>query len=479
MATMLIDGEAVPAQTGKTLEVRNPATGEVVDTIPKGSPADVDAAVAAAARAFPAWASLSGTKRAAFMHAAAVKVKAAVPEIARLLTLEQGKPLAHAVIEATRVAENLEFFAGFADKLRGDYVPLEDQNKFGLTMRRPVGVVVAITPWNFPLTLMANKICPALAAGCTVVLKPASTTPLATQKTIEIINSVGIPAGVLNTVHGPGAEIGDALVSHPKVNKIAFTGQTETGKRILKLAAENVTRVTLELGGSDAMIVCDDADIRRATAATAIGRFFNAGQACLAVKRIFLFEKIAEEFMTKFTERAQKEWKIGEQFAADTKMGPLHTEQQRTEVESQVADAVKRGAKVLAGGTRPDGPEYAKGWFYPATVLTDVPEDSRMATEEVFGPAVPLFIVNDLDEAIAKANASIYGLGSSIFTRDMAKARKAAEQLDAGYTWVNDIQVAYDQLPFGGAKQSGFGKEHGIEAIESYTEKKSVVLGSA
>ena len=227
MATMLIDGQTVAAQTGKTIEVRNPANGEVVDTIPKGSASEVDAAVEAAAKALPAWASLSGTKRAAFMHAAAIKVKAAVPEIAKLLTLEQGKPLAHAVIEATRVAENLEFFAGFADKLRGDYVPLEEQNKFGLTMRRPVGVVVAITPWNFPLTLMANKVCPALAAGCTVVLKPASTTPLATQRTIEIINSVGIPAGVLNTVHGSGAEIGDALVSHPKVNKIAFTGQTE------------------------------------------------------------------------------------------------------------------------------------------------------------------------------------------------------------------------------------------------------------
>src|SRR5438270_175773 len=358
MATMLIDGQTVKAQAGKTLEVRNPANGEVVDTIPRGSAADVDAAVEAAAKALPAWASLSGAKRAALMHQAAEKVRAAVPEIAKLLTPQQGKPLPHAVIEATRVAENLEFFAGFADKLRGNYVPLEDQNKFGLTLRRPVGVVAAITPWNFPLTLMANKVCPALAAGCTVILKPASTTPLATQRTIEIMNSVGIPAGVLNTVHGPGADIGDALVSHPKVNKIAFTGQTETGKRIMKLAADNVTRVTLELGGSDPMIVCDDADIRRATAATAIGRFFNAGQSCLAVKRVYLFEQIAEEFMAK------------------------------------IAD----------------------------------------------------------------------------------QARKAAELLEAGYTWINDIQVAYDQLPFGGTKQSGFGKEHGIEGLDGYLEKKSVVL---
>jgi succinate-semialdehyde dehydrogenase/glutarate-semialdehyde dehydrogenase len=476
MATMLIDGQTVAAQTGKTIEVRNPANGEVVDTIPKGSASEVDAAVEAAAKALPAWASLSGTKRAAFMHAAAVKVKAAVPEIAKLLTLEQGKPLAHAVIEATRVAENLEFFAGFADKLRGDYVPLEEQNKFGLTMRRPVGVVVAITPWNFPLTLMANKVCPALAAGCTVVLKPASTTPLATQRTIEIINSVGIPAGVLNTVHGSGAEIGDALVSHPKVNKIAFTGQTETGKRIMKLAADHVTRVTLELGGSDPMIVCDDADIRRATAATAIGRFFNAGQACLAVKRVYVFEQIAEEFMTKIADRARKEWPVGDGMKEGVKMGPMHTEKQRAEVESQVADAVKRGAKVLAGGKRPEGKEFENGWYMEATVLRDVPEDSRMSTEEVFGPALPIFIVKDLDEAIAKANASVYGLGSSIWTKDLAKARKAAELLEAGYTWINDIQVAYDQLPFGGTKQSGFGKEHGIEGLDGYLEKKSVVL---
>src|SRR5216684_955472 len=220
------------------------------------------------------------------------------------------------------------------------------------------GVGVAFTPWNFPLTLMANKICPALAAGCTVVLKPASTTPLATQKTIEIINSVGIPAGVLNTVHGPGAEIGDALVSHPKVNKIAFTGQTETGKRIMKLAAENVTRVTLELGGSDPMIVCDDADIRRATAATAIGRFFNAGQACLAVKRVYVFEAIAQEFMQKIADRAAKEWPVGDGLKEGVKMGPLHTERQRAEVEAQVADAVKRGAKVLAGGKRPEGKDF-------------------------------------------------------------------------------------------------------------------------
>src|SRR5258705_8225606 len=407
MAKMLINGELVGAQSGQTMQVRNPANGEVVGDIPRGDKSDVDAAVTAAAKAFAIWAATPPTKRAAMMHEAARRMREVVDEVAKLLSQEQGKPFAHAKIEAMRVAENLDYFAGLADKIRGDYIPLDDPSKFGITMRRPVGVVAAITPWNFPLTLFANKLCPALATGCTIVLKPASTTPLATQRAIEAINSPGFPPGVINVVHGSGSEIGDALVSHPKINKIAFTGQTATGKRIMPLAPKNVTRVTLELGGSDALIVADDADIRRATAAAAIGRFFNAGQACLAVKRIFLFEKIAEEFMTKFTERAQKEWKIGEQFAADTKMGPLHTEQQRAEVEAQVADAVKRGAKVLAGGKRPDGAEYAKGWFYPATVLTDVPEDSRMATEEVFGPAGPLVLVKDIDEGIAKADTSI------------------------------------------------------------------------
>src|SRR5919108_2074068 len=474
MAQMLLNGELVGSQSGKTMPVRNPANGEQVGEIPRGTAGDVDAAVSAAAKAFPGWAATPAQKRAALMHEGSRKMREVIDEVAKLLSLEQGKPFAHAKIEATRVADNLEYFAGLADKIRGDYIPLDDPAKFGITIRRPVGVVAAITPWNFPLTLFANKLCPALATGCTIVLKPASTTPLATQRAIEAISSAGFPPGVINTVHGSGSEVGDALVSHPKINKIAFTGQTATGKRIMQLAAKNVTRVTLELGGSDPMIVCDDADIRRATAAAAIDRFFNAGQACLAVKRVYVFSAVAEQFIQKIADRAAKEWPVGDGFKEGVKMGPLHTERQRAEVEAQVADAVKRGAKVLAGGKRPEGAEFERGWFMEATVLTDVPEDSRMATEEVFGPALPIFVVNDLDEAIAKANASVYGLGSSIFTKDLAKARKAAELLDAGYTWVNDVKVAHDQLPFGGTKQSGFGKEHGIEALEGYLEKKSV-----
>jgi len=477
MAQMLIDGQLADSASGKTIEVRDPATGEVVGSIPRGDARDVDAAVAAARRAFPKWASTAAQNRAQLLFKAAARVREAVPEIAKLLTLEQGKTLRESTIEAGRVAANLEYYAGLADKIRGDYVVLEDHNSFGLTIRRPVGVVAAITPWNFPLTLMANKICPALAAGCTVVLKPASTTPLATQRCVEAINGAGLPAGVLNTVHGSGAEIGDALTGHAGVNKIAFTGQTETGKNIMRLAAQHVTRITLELGGSDPCIVCDDADLEKAARGVAIGRFFNAGQACLAVKRLYVFSSVAEQFMQLIAARAQK-LKVGNGMSEGAMMGPLHTEAQRAQVEAQVADSVGRGARVLAGGKRPEGKEFDKGWFMEPTVLADVPEDSRMITEEVFGPALPVVIVRDLDEAIEKANASVYGLGSSIWTRDLAKARRAAEQIEAGYTWVNAIQVAHDELPFGGTKESGFGKEHGLEALDGYLEKKSVVLSA-
>jgi succinate-semialdehyde dehydrogenase/glutarate-semialdehyde dehydrogenase len=474
---LYIDGAFV--ETDEGLATVNPATGETLATAPLATEREVDLAVAAAARAFETWRYTPPTQRARLLWKLADLLETNKDEFAEIEVLDNGKPLWEAqLVDVALTIELLRYYAGWTTKIQGDVLPNSIPGMLTISKREPVGVVAAITPWNFPLTLMANKICPALATGCTVVLKPASTTPLATQRAVEIINSAGLPPGVLNIVHGSGAEIGDALVSHPKVNKIAFTGQTETGKRIMKLAADHVTRITLELGGSDPMIVCDDADIRRASAATAIGRFFNAGQACLAVKRVYVFASVAEEFMAKIADRAKKEWKVGDGLTEGTKMGPLHTEHQRAEVEAQVADAVKKGAKVLAGGTRPEGKEFERGWFMEATVLTEVPDDSRMLTEEVFGPALPIVIVNDLDEAIAKANSSVYGLGSSIWTKDLAKARKAVEQIQAGYTWVNDIQVAYDQLPFGGAKQSGFGKEHGLEALDGYLEKKSVVLSA-
>jgi succinate-semialdehyde dehydrogenase/glutarate-semialdehyde dehydrogenase len=325
---------------------------------------------------------------------------------------------------------------------------------------------------------MGNKIGPALLAGNTVVVKPASTTPLTAIRVVALFAEAGLPRGVMSIVSGPGSVVGEALLKHPKVRKIGFTGATDTGRRVMAAAAEQIKRVTLELGGSDPMIVCDDADLDPAVSAAMVGRFFNCGQACLAVKRLYLFGQIFEPFVAKLVERAKK-LKVGNGLHAETRMGPLHTDAQRREVEEQVQDALARGAKILAGGARPEGPEFAKGFFYLPTLLVDVPDEARIATEECFGPALPIFRVRSLDEAIQRANSSIYGLGSSIWTRDLGKANRAAERIEAGYTWINSAQIIYDELPFGGVKQSGMGKEHGSEAIDYYMETKAVVVATA
>jgi succinate-semialdehyde dehydrogenase/glutarate-semialdehyde dehydrogenase len=380
-------------------------------------------------------------------------------------------------IEATRFAENIEIYAGLikGGALAGKHVALPAHNAMGLVVRRPIGVVGAIIPWNFPLTLLANKIAPALAVGNTVVAKPASTTPLATLRLAELMLEGGLPPGVLNIVTGPGGVVGDEIIRDPRVRKIGFTGETGTGKQVAKTAADELKHVTLELGGSDAAIVCADADLDLAAKNIAIGRFFKAGQACLAIKRVFFEDSVADELIDKVVARA-KRLKLGRGTDPGAQMGPLHTEKQRAEIEAQLADAVERGGKVVAGGRRPDGDEFSTGFFFQPTVVVDVPDGARVWTEETFGPLLPIMRVKDLDEAIEHANSSEFGLGSSIFTRDMSKAQRAIDELEAGYTWVNAVQIAHDELPFGGTKHSGYGKEHGTEVLDYYTEQKSVVV---
>jgi acyl-CoA reductase-like NAD-dependent aldehyde dehydrogenase len=475
---MYIAGELCDSSSGKTTEILNPATGERVDTVPTATVEDTRRAIDAAHAAFPEWAALSAAKRASLMMKGAQSLREHVAEIAELLTREQGKTLLESKIEAERLAENLEFFAGLHGALRGQYVDVNMPNTYGMVIKRPLGVVGSIVPWNFPLTLMANKICPALVVGNTVVVKPASTTPLATARCVELINAAGFPPGVLNVVTGPGAVVGEELIANPKVRKIGFTGETETGKRVMAQAASGLKHVTLELGGSDPMIVCDDANLEQAVRAAGIGRFFNCGQACLAIKRLYLFEEIADQFTAALKQNAEGRWKVGNGLDKATRMGPLHTAKQREEVEAMVQDALDRGATVITGAKRPAGDEYANGHFYLPTLLTDVPEDALMVREECFGPALPIFRVKSLDEAIEKANSSKYGLGSSIWTSDIKRAHVAAERIEAGYTWVNSLQVAVDELPFGGTKQSGFGKEHGTEVLDYYTEQKSVMVGT-
>lgn len=475
MAEFFIDGQYVSQDGRKTREIINPATGDVVDTIAQATAQDVDAAVQAAHRAFKGWWATPTSKRGEVLYEATRLIRQHVDELAHSLTSEQGKPLAEARMEIRRFAFTLEHYAGLAKNLRGGYIPNLDDNVRGLLIKRPHGVCAAIVPWNFPISLMGNKIAPALLVGNTMVVKPASTTPLTAIRCIELLHQAGVPAGALNIVVGAGSVVGQALIEHPLVRKIGFTGATDTGRQVMAAAAQGIKPVTLELGGSDPMIVCDDANLNKAVSAASVGRFFNCGQACLAIKRLYLFESIADEFVEKLVAKVKK-LRVGGGTEEGVRLGPLHSISQRAEVEEQVADALQQGARVLVGGTRPDGVEYENGHFYMPTVLADVDPQSRIVQEEVFGPALPIMRVKDLDEAIERANDSIYGLGSSIWTRDLQRAIHAAEQLEAGYTWINSAQKIYDELPLGGVKQSGIGKEHGLEALDYYQTTKSVVI---
>ena len=473
---MFIAGEYTDTASGETTSIHNPATGELVDTVPKGTAEDVKRAVAAAAEAAVEWGKFSAAKRGACLSEAARLVLENEKELTQLLTKEQGKALRESVLEIRRFAHTLEHYAGMAKTLRGGYVKLDD-GRYGLIISKPMGVVGSIIPWNFPVSLMGNKVGPALLAGNAMVIKPASTTPLTATRCVELVQQAGLPKGTINMVTGPGGTVGEEILRHPVIRKIGFTGATDTGKRIMEVAAQEVKRVTLELGGSDPMIVCNDANIDRAVSAASVGRFFNCGQACLAVKRLYLQDKIADEFIAKLVEKVRK-LRVGNGLTRGTMLGPLHTKAQREEVEEQVADAVQRGAKVLVGGDRPTGDEYDKGYFLNPSVVVDVDLESKLLKDEVFGPALPVVRIKNLEEGLAQANDSIFGLGSSIWTQDIDQALYAAEKLDAGYTWVNSAQIIYDELPFGGVKQSGVGKEHGNEAVEHYSEVKSVVVAT-
>jgi acyl-CoA reductase-like NAD-dependent aldehyde dehydrogenase len=471
-----IGGHPHPNQ-GDPLAVTDPGTGEVFAEVPGGSEDDVDVAVSAAQRALPGWASLAVSKRGEVLAAAARHVEQHLEELTPLLTREQGKTLRDSRIELVKAIDTLMHYAGLSKALRGAHTPNLDPGVDGMVLRRPLGVVGAIVPWNFPTTLLCNKLAPAVVAGNTVIAKPAGTTPLTTLRFAALLAEGGLPPGVFNVVTGSGSGTGTALVTHPHVRKIAFTGSTPVGERIMALAARGTKRVTLELGGSDPMIICDDADLAAAASAASMGRFYNCGQACLAIKRVYVFDSVAEAVIEQIIAKA-KRLKVGRGNAAGTQMGPLHTAGQRDEVAGQVQRTLSRGGQLACGGSPPADPELAGGFFYEPTVVIDPPHDSPMATEEVFGPALPIWRVADLDEAIVRANASPYGLGSSVWTRDLQAARRAADQIEAGYTWINSRTKVYDELPFGGWKSSGYGKEHGQEAFDFYTESKSVVFGA-
>jgi len=463
--------------TGDPLDVINPAEGRAFASVAAASAADVDAAVEAAAEALRAWSELAASKRGEILGRAAHHVEEHLDELVPLLTREQGKTLRDSRIEVAKAIDTLNHYVGLSKALRGAHTPNLDPGVDGMVLRRPLGVVGAIVPWNFPTTLLCNKLAPALVAGNTLVAKPAATTPLTTLRFAELLAEGGLPEGVFNVVTGRGSTAGEALVTHPVVRKIAFTGSTPVGERIMAQCAHGIKRVTLELGGSDPMIICDDADLAAAASAASMGRFYNCGQACLAIKRVYVFESVADEVIDSIVEKA-KRLKVGRGDVRGTQMGPMHTAGGREEMAAQVSRTLQAGGELRTGGGPPEDPDLAGGFFYEPTVVADPPHDSPMATEEVFGPALPIWRVKDLDEAIARANASPFGLGSSVWTKDLQTAREAATRIEAGYTWINSRTKVYDELPFGGWKSSGYGKEHGEEAFDYYTETKSVVLGA-
>lgn len=476
MAQILINGEQTSAKSGEEMPVLNPATEEEFDTVPKAGQEDVDAAVAAAREAFEEWSKKDPDDRAAAMRAAISKIQESSKEIAQLLTQEQGKPFSEAMGELHHFLHGMNYYADLASKIEGIYANLPSAlgRAYGMVIKKPIGVCAAIVPYNFPLTLMGTKVAPALAAGNTIVVKPANTTPLATLRVAQLMQESELPPGVVNVVTGPGREVGEALATHPDVRRVAFTGSTQVGRRLMEVAAPKFKRISAELGGSDPVIVFPDADVDAAVRGINIGRFFNAGQACLAAKRVYVFDEVYDEFMEGLTKRVAR-YELGDGMEKAEKpkirMGPLNAARHRDEIADQLQDAVDGGAKVAVGGGN------VKGYFFEPTVIENAPHDSRVGQEETFGPLLPVWKVNDVDEAIRLANDSPYGLGSSVFTHNVKWIHRASQEIEAGMTWVNQLHFGYDELPFGGVKDSGIGREHGKEAIEHYLEQKSVVVG--
>jgi acyl-CoA reductase-like NAD-dependent aldehyde dehydrogenase len=468
-----IDGAIQPLGE-RTLEIRNPGTGELVGRATSADAATVDAAVRSAHGAFPDWSRRGLAERGELLRHAAEAFAARVDDLVPGLVAEQGKTLREAHIELGKAADTLAHYGELGRAVRGASVHGLAPGVEGRVLRRPLGVVGAIVPWNFPTTLLCNKLGPALLTGNTVVAKPADTTPFTTLAMAEILAEAGIPPGVFNVVPGTGPQAGEALITHELVRKVAFTGSTPTGERVMALAAKGIKRVTLELGGSDPMIICDDADLAAAASAASMGRFYNCGQACLAIKRVYVFEAVADEVIEAIVAKARK-LRVGIGSDPASQIGPLHTERQRELLERQIAES---GGEVLVGGGRPDDPALAHGFFHEPTVVLEPGRDSPMAREEVFGPALPIWRVRDLDEALELANDSPFGLGSSVWTSDLDRSQRAAAELDCGYTWVNSPTRVYDELPFGGIKRSGVGKEHGFEVLDAYTDLKSVVVKS-
>jgi aldehyde dehydrogenase (NAD+)/betaine-aldehyde dehydrogenase len=479
---LLINGQYVASRSGETLERRYPANTEVVvATFPSASTDDVDAAIQAARAAFDGgfWSNAPAAQRAMVLRKTADKIREELNDLSRLLASEVGKPLAEASMEVALTANVFDYYAGLAVEIKGQVLSTQVSDAIGLILKEPVGVVGIITPWNFPMLLATWKVAPALAAGCTTVIKPATYTPCTTYELGRIITEAGAPAGVINVVTGSGKTVGDRIASSPLVDKVAFTGSTEVGQQVMRSAAANVKKISLELGGKSPNIIFADANLQGAVMGSLFGIYLNAGQVCQAGSRVLVEESVHDQFVNMFSNFTNG-LKVGDPMDPATRMGPVVSDTQLNTVEHYVSAGNKENAQLVTGGNRLTGPAYDKGYFYQPTIFDKVDNRMKIAQEEIFGPVLSIIPFKDADEALKMANDTMYGLAAAVWTKDIDRAFKFAKGIKAGTVWVNSYhaagQLGVPLMPFGGYKQSGIGRELGTEGLEYFLETKSVAI---
>ena len=474
--TLIIDGARVKASDGGSFEVFDPSSGDVLATVAKSTTADVDRAVQAARAALDskAWGGMAPAERGRIMIRIAQTLRDRAEELAMLESRDNGKPLRQARTDVQVAARYFEFFAGIADKIMGHTIPL-GPGYLDYTIREPIGVSAQIVPWNYPIQIGARGVAPALAAGCTIVLKPSSEAPMTALALGEIALACGLPAGVLNVVPGTGSEAGTALASHPDINQLTFTGSVDVGISVAKMAAENVVPVVMELGGKSPNIVFADADLDLAVQGVATAIFQNAGQTCSAGSRLLVERKAHDALVGRLAARA-KSMRVGPG-VSDPDMGPIISKRQLETIEDYVTIGRDEGARLAAGGERPADPALGRGFFFQPTLLDQVSPDMRIAQEEIFGPVLAIITFDEVEEAIAIANRSQYGLVAGVWTRDINKAMAVSSQIKSGQVYVNTYGAGGGvELPFGGYKKSGYGREKGLESLASYTQVKNVCI---